>query len=143
MKHNLSFHTVMFIGGLLFGAGLSLSNMTHPEVVISFLNFEDFGLMFVMLGAAVITGLGVYLLPKTTGRSILTGEKLGRRVKQLDRKVFIGAAIFGVGWGLSGICPGAAYASLGTGNIPILWALLGMFIGAYAQTFLRPLIKKK
>ncbi|MEF8822151.1 MAG: DUF6691 family protein, partial [Halovenus sp.] len=41
--------------------------------------------------------------------------------------------IFGVGWGLSGICPGAAYASLGVGNWPILYALGGMFLGAYAQ----------
>jgi uncharacterized membrane protein YedE/YeeE len=41
--------------------------------------------------------------------------------------------IFGAGWGLSGICPGAAYASLGIGNVPILWAVGGMFVGAYLQ----------
>jgi hypothetical protein len=56
-----------------------------------------------------------------------------RRLKSFDRNVVIGGAIFGAGWGLSGICPGAAYASLGVGNVTILWALAGMFAGAYVQ----------
>lgn len=71
------------------------------------------------------------------GRAPLTGDSFERRLKSFDRKVLVGGAIFGVGWGLSGICPGAAYASLGIGNITILWALAGMFLGAYAQGFWR------
>ena len=51
--------------------------------------------------------------------------------------VLSGVGGFGVGWGLSGICPGAAYASLGVGNLPILWAIGGMFAGAYLQGWLR------
>jgi len=94
----------------------------------------------VMFGAAIVTGLGFHILPRTLKHSLLTREALGKRSKSFDRRVIIGGVIFGVGWGLSGVCPGAAYASLGIGNIPILWAIIGMFIGAYLQTFLRPFI---
>ncbi len=137
----LKFHMVILIGGLLFGAGLSISNMAQPEVVISFLEFEDFGLLFVMFGAAIVTAIGFHVLPKIIGESLLTKEELGTRVKSFDKRVLVGGAIFGIGWGLSGICPGAAYASIGLGNIPILWALLGMFIGAYMHVYLRKYIR--
>jgi hypothetical protein len=70
-------------------------------------------------------------------RAPLTGRAYTRRVKSMDRNVLVGGAVFGVGWGVSGICPGAAYASVGLGNLPILWAVLGMFLGAYAQGFVR------
>lgn len=139
----IKLHLVMLTGGLIFGAGLSISNMAKPEVVIDFLNFRDFGLVFVMFGAAIVTGIGFHLLPKIRGNSLMTGEKLGKRIKSLDQKVVIGGIIFGAGWGISGICPGAAYASIGIGNLPILWALLGMFIGAYLHTFLRKVLEKR
>lgn len=50
----------------------------------------------------------------------------------MDRNMVAGGSIFGVGWGLSGICPGAAYNSVGIGNYPVLVAIAGMFVGAYA-----------
>ncbi len=140
-RKRLKIHAVMLIGGIIFGAGLSVSNMAKPEVVIDFLNFRDFGLLFVMFGAAIVTGIGFHVLPHIREKSLITGDKLGKRIKTLDKKVVLGGIIFGAGWGISGICPGAAYASIGIGNIPILWALLGMFIGAYIQTFLRKVIK--
>lgn len=140
-KEKAKFHIVVLIGGLIFGAGLSISNMSEPEVVLSFLQFEDFGLIFVMFGAALVTGIGFRLLPSTIHNSFLTKEELGRRIKSFDKKVVIGGTIFGIGWGLSGICPGAAYASLGTGNLPIISAIAGMFVGAYTQAFMRPLIE--
>ncbi len=130
-------HAVVLLGGMIFGAGLSISNMAEPEVVLDFLLFNDFGLLFVMFGAATVTGIGFHLLPRTLGTSLMTKEELAKRVKTFDRKVLLGGAVFGVGWGVSGVCPGAAYASLGTGNLRIIWALLGMFIGAYLQTYLR------
>lgn len=136
----IKLHLVMLTGGLIFGAGLSISNMAQPEVVIDFLNFRDFGLIFVMFGAAIVTGIGFQVLPKIREKSLMTDEKLGKRIKSLDQRVVIGGIIFGVGWGISGICPGAAYASLGIGNLPILWALLGMFIGAYLHIFLRKVL---
>ncbi|MFP8953759.1 YeeE/YedE family protein [Natrialbaceae archaeon A-arb3/5] len=131
-RHPL-FMPLIFVGGLIFGFGLGFSHMARPEVVLNFLQFEDFGLLFVMGGAAVVTGIAFALVPRLRDRAPLTGDTYGRRLKSFDRNVLIGGAIFGVGWGLSGICPGAAYASLGVGNITILWALAGMFVGAYLQ----------
>ncbi|SEH17906.1 hypothetical protein SAMN04487967_3458 [Natronorubrum sediminis] len=135
-RHPL-FMPLIFVGGLIFGFGLGFSHMARPEVVLNFLQFEDFGLLFVMGGAAVITGIAFALVPRLFDRAPLTGDTYGRRLKSFDRNVLIGGAIFGVGWGLSGICPGAAYASLGVGNVTILWALAGMFVGAYLQGYWR------
>nr|WP_265112514.1 YeeE/YedE family protein [Halosolutus halophilus] len=124
---------LIFVGGLIFGFGLAFSHMARPEVVLDFLQFTDFGLLFVMFGAAIVSGIAFATMPRLRDRAPLTGRPYGRRLKSFDRNVLIGGAIFGVGWGLSGICPGAAYASLGIGNITILWALAGMFAGAYVQ----------
>ncbi|MFC7132109.1 MULTISPECIES: YeeE/YedE family protein [Salinibaculum] len=135
-RHPL-FLPVVFVGGLVFGAGLALSKMARPEIVLDFLQFEDFGLLLVMGGAAVTTGVVFALVEYRGGRAPLTGQDYGRRLKSFDRNVIVGGSIFGVGWGLSGICPGAAYASLGIGNVPILWAIGGMFLGAYVQGYVR------
>jgi len=136
-NRHLLFKPLIFIGGLVFGFGLGFSHMARPEVVVNFLLFEDLGLPFVMFGAAIVSGIAFALLPRIRETAPLTGNRYERRLKPFDRNVLIGGAIFGVGWGLSGICPGAAYASLGVGNITILWALAGMFLGAYAQGYWR------
>ncbi|MFY4813740.1 YeeE/YedE family protein [Haloarcula sp. AONF1] len=132
-----AFMPLILVGGLVFGFGLAYSHMARPEVVLDFLQFEDFGLVFVMFGGAAVTGVTFFLAPRLLGRAPLTGDTFERRLKSFDRNVLVGGAIFGVGWGLSGICPGAAYASLGIGNVTILWALAGMFIGAYLQGYWR------
>lgn len=132
-----AFIPLILVGGLVFGFGLAYSRMARPEVVLDFLQFEDFGLVFVMFGGAAVTGVTLLLAPRLLGRAPLTGDSFERRLKSFDRNVLVGGAIFGVGWGLSGICPGAAYASLGIGNVTILWALAGMFLGAYLQGYWR------
>jgi uncharacterized membrane protein YedE/YeeE len=135
-RHPL-FQPLVLVGGLVFGFGLAYSHMARPEVVLDFLQFEDFGLVFVMFGGAAVTGLTFAVAPRALDSAPLTGDGFERRLKSFDRNVLVGGALFGVGWGLSGICPGAAYASLGVGNVTILWALAGMFIGAYAQGYWR------
>lgn len=130
-RHRL-FLPVIFAGGLVFGFGLAVSNLARPEVVLDFLQLEDFGLLFVMGGAAITTGAVFAGAARFGNRAPLTNTVYRRRLKRFDRNVVLGGALFGVGWGLSGICPGAAYASIGLGNWPILWALVGMFTGAYA-----------
>ncbi|WP_293032891.1 YeeE/YedE family protein [Natronococcus sp.] len=135
-RHPL-FMPLIFVGGLIFGFGLGFSHMARPEIVLNFLQFEDFGLLFVMFGAAIVSGIAFAVMPRISDRAPLTGRPYGRRLKSFDRNVLVGGAIFGVGWGLSGICPGAAYASLGVGNVTILWALAGMFVGAYLQGYWR------
>jgi uncharacterized membrane protein YedE/YeeE len=128
---------LVFVGGLVFGFGLAFSHMARPEVVLDFLQFEDFGLLFVMFGAAVVSGVAFAMMSRLGSRAPLTGKPYERRLRAFDRNVLVGGSIFGVGWGLSGICPGAAYASLGVGNVTILWALAGMFVGAYLQGYWR------
>jgi hypothetical protein len=137
-RHPL-FLPLVLAGGLVFGFGLGFSRMARPEVVLDFLQFEDLGLLFVMGGAAVVSGLGFVIVPRLRNSAPLTGDVYQRRLRSFDRNVLVGGAVFGVGWGVSGICPGAAYASLGIGNWPILWAIAGMFLGAYAQGYWRSL----
>ncbi|WP_440764574.1 DUF6691 family protein [Natronorubrum sp. DTA7] len=131
------FLPLVFVGGLIFGFGLGFSHMAQPEVVLNFLQFEDFGLLFVMFGAAVVTGITFFGVTQFRSKAPLTGAIYSRRLKTLDANVVLGGGIFGVGWGLSGICPGAAYASLGVGNIFILYGIAGMFVGAYVQGYWR------
>ena len=118
--------------GALFGFGLALSTMVQPEVVLSFLRFEDFGLMLVMGGAVLVTLLAYKLAPLVLGRPLLGGY-FHQHVSHWNRDTLTGAALFGVGWGLSGVCPGPAIAGLGTGNWSLLWALAGIALGALAQ----------
>ena len=136
-NRHLLFIPAIYAGGLIFGLGLAVSGMARPEIVLDFLQFEDFGLLFVMGGAAVVTGVVFAVATRLNRTAPLTGSEFTRRVKGFDQNVVVGGVVFGVGWGISGICPGAAYASVGIGNLPVLWAILGMFLGAYAQGYWR------
>ncbi|WP_135662934.1 DUF6691 family protein [Halorhabdus rudnickae] len=138
-RHPL-FMPVILLGGLVFGFGLAVSHMARPEVVLDFLQLTDLGLLFVMFGAAIVSGIAFAVIPQLRERAPLTGDTYGRRLKSFDRNVLIGGAIFGLGWGISGVCPGSGYASLGIGNWPILIAIGGMFMGAYLQGVWRELI---
>lgn len=120
------------VGGVLFGFGLALSSMISPEVVLSFLRFQDFGLMLVMGGAVVVTLLAYKLAPKLLTKPLL-GDYFHQHVSQWNRDTAVGAAIFGIGWGLCGVCPGPAIAGLGAGNWNLLWALGGIALGALVQ----------
>ena len=135
-RHPL-FMPLVLLGGLLFGFGLAVSRMSQPEVVLDFLQFEDFGLLFVMGAGALVVGVTIAVATRWERTAPLTGRPYRRRLKDLDSNVVVGGVTFGLGWGLSGICPGAAYASLGIGNYPILWGIAGMFLGAYAQGYWR------
>jgi uncharacterized protein len=123
---------VVYIGGILFGFGLAYSGMTKQEIVLSFLRLEDLGLVFVMGGAAAVTFFAVNVVPKIL-KSPLLGGAFKPRMSPLTLNTIIGAAIFGVGWGISGQCPGSAVASLGTGNWPVAIGIACMFLGAYLK----------
>ena len=119
-------------GGALFGFGLALSTMVRPEVVLSFLRFQDFGLVLVLGGAVMVTVLAYQLLPRLLARPLLGGH-FHHHVSRWNRDTLQGSALFGVGWGLCGVCPGPAIAGLGTGNWSLLWALCGIALGAWLQ----------
>lgn len=122
----------VLVAGVLFGFGLALSTMVQPEVVLSFLRLNDFGLMLVMGGAVTVTLVAYKLLPLWRKRPLLGGQ-FQAHVAHLNRDTVSGAALFGIGWGLCGVCPGPAIAGLGTGNWSLLWALGGIALGALVQ----------
>jgi uncharacterized membrane protein YedE/YeeE len=120
----------IFTGGLLFGFGLALGGMSKPEIVLSFLQLKDLGLIILLGGSAFVTAITINLIPKVLKKPFLGGE-FKKRKRTLSKRTLIGAAIFGIGWGLSGQCPGSAMASIGVGNFPILLGVTSMFLGAY------------
>ncbi|MEI6600530.1 MAG: DUF6691 family protein [Comamonadaceae bacterium] len=120
------------VAGALFGFGLSFSTMIRPEVVLSFLRFQDFGLMLVMGGAVLVVLLTYKLAPRLLQRPLLD-DHFHEHPSVWNRDTALGAALFGVGWGLCGVCPGPAIAGLGAGNWSLLWALVGIALGALVQ----------
>jgi uncharacterized membrane protein YedE/YeeE len=120
------------ISGMLFGFGLSYATMIRPEVVLGFLRFSDFGLMLVMGGAVLVVLLVYQLAPRWMARPLL-GDVFHKHPSVWNRDTAVGAALFGIGWGLCGVCPGPAIAGLGAGNWSLLWAVAGIALGALAQ----------
>ena len=120
------------LSGALFGFGLSLSTMVKPEVVLSFLRFQDWGLMLVMGGAVMVVLVIYSIAPRALAHPVFADHFHAHQSKW-NRDTALGAALFGVGWGLCGVCPGPAIAALGTGNMNLLWALGGIALGALAQ----------
>ncbi len=125
----------VLLGGVLFGFGLSVSTMVKPEVVLSFLRFQDFGLLLVLGGAVVVAALTYQIVPRILGKPMLARE-FSRHPSEMNAQTVRGAALFGIGWGLCGVCPGPAITGLGTGNWPLLIAIVGLFAGAYAHGWL-------
>lgn len=120
------------LSGALFGFGLALSTMVKPEVVISFLLWRDMGLLLVLGGAVAVTFVAYHVLPRVRKKP-WAGAAYMKHPSEMSARTIGGAAIFGVGWGLSGVCPGPAIAGLGVGNWPLLIALAGLAAGAYVQ----------
>lgn len=120
----------MYVGGIVFGFGLALSGMAVPEVVLSFLHLEDFGLLLVMAAALTTTLLTFQLLPRLLRRPLVQGVFAVEERLPISRSALIGAVIFGVGWGISGLCPATSITAIGMGNWPVLIGVAGMFLGA-------------
>ncbi len=112
------------IAGVLFAVGLMLSDMTSPGRILGFLELDDMTLMFVMGGA-----IGVYApfawLARRRRAPLLARSFHLPDSDAIDLPLVGGAMIFGVGWGLSGLCPGPALVASGTGRVETL-----IFVGA-------------
>lgn len=130
-------HIIIILGGTVFGLGLAHSGAAIPEVVLSFLQLEDFGLALVIGGALLVTMLTFQFLPKIISAPLL-GESFTRPAKlSISKWNITGASIFGVGWGLTGLCPGTSFAAIGMGNWPVIVGIIGMFLGALIYGMLR------
>ena len=133
---------VALFSGALFGLGLAVSGMTNPAKVIGFLDFAggwDPTLAFVMGGALLVT-IPAFRLILGRQRPILAGDFALPAKSTLDARLLGGAALFGVGWGLSGFCPGPAVVALTTGLTPVFAFVAAMAAGMvlYAWVFERP-----
>lgn len=123
---------VLFIAGILFGFGLAFGGMSKPETVLSFLSLEDYGLLVLMFSATGVNFFAINVIPRFMEKPLLGGEWKPRE-RKFGKHTLIGSIIFGVGWGLSGQCPGSAISSIGIGNLPVLGGIAGMFAGAYVM----------
>lgn len=123
------------IVGLLFGLGLAVSGMTDPLKVQNFLDVTgtwDPSLAFVMGGAVVVTSIG-YRLAWKRGQPWLDKGFHLPTATAIDRKLVVGAAMFGVGWGLAGYCPGPALATVALDNTELWWFVPAMLAGGWVQ----------
>ena len=119
------------LAGLLFGLGLSLGGMTQPAVVLGFLDIFgqwDPRLAFVMAGAVLITAIG-YRLVLRRARPLLADAFQLPTWRRFDMRLVGGAALFGIGWGIAGYCPGPALASLGATDPSLLALAASMVVG--------------
>ncbi|PVE23619.1 hypothetical protein DC522_15120 [Microvirga sp. KLBC 81] len=120
-----------FASGLLFGLGLIVSQMVNPAKVLGFLDIFgnwDPSLAFVMGGAVVVSALG-HLIAKRRGVPVLAPRLEIPTRRDLDPRLMGGAALFGVGWGLVGLCPGPALTALTFGPWQVLVFVAAMIIG--------------
>jgi uncharacterized protein len=120
-----------YIAGLLFGVGLGLGGMTDPARVLGFLDIFgawDPTLLFVLGGAVITTFIGYRVVLRQAKPLWGNSFRLPTR-HDLDGKLVVGAALFGVGWGLSGYCPGPAFASISNPSYPLIAMLLAMIAG--------------
>ncbi|MCO6388507.1 DUF6691 family protein [Aliihoeflea sp. 40Bstr573] len=124
--------------GLLFGAGLVVSGMSDPAKVLNFLDLFgtwDPSLAFVMGGAVVVTFIG-YRLVLARGEPIIGSQFHLPTRSDVDARIVAGPAIFGIGWGLGGFCPGPALTALGLGATGTLAFIPAMILGMWAARLL-------
>lgn len=123
------------VAGASFGVGLVVSGMTDPRNVIGFLDFTghwNSRLIAVMAGAVGVHASLLALLARANGGR--GARLLPPRDNRIDRSLILGSAIFGVGWGLSGYCPGPAIASLGFGARSAFVFVAAMIVGILAAS---------
>lgn len=126
---------VAYVSGLLFAVGLAISGMTHPSKVLAFLDFAgdwDPSLALVM-GSGVLVNFVFFRLATRRGAPLLTPSFSLPAKTAVDASLLGGAALFGVGWGLGGFCPGPAIVSVVTGATPVVAFVVAMLasMGAY------------
>tara|TARA_Y100000741_G_scaffold320114_1_gene268471 strand:- start:1819 stop:2223 length:405 start_codon:yes stop_codon:yes gene_type:complete len=128
---------ISLLCGIIFGIGLVISGMTNPEKVIGFLSVTrnwDASLIFVMGGAIIITAPFFYLL-KNKKNSYLGFEVIIPKKNGIDIKLVIGSLLFGIGWGLSGLCPGPSVSAISVFNPIIIFFLFSMIVGILFNKF--------
>jgi uncharacterized protein len=114
--------------GLIFGAGLLISGMVQPTKVLGFLDI--FGAwdpsLAVVMAAALAVSVPGFMLANGRSQPLLTARSLWPTKRDIDLPLIVGAALFGIGWGLVGLCPGPALESLATLSLPVIVFVMAM-----------------
>jgi uncharacterized membrane protein YedE/YeeE len=132
-------HIATLLAGLLFGAGLVISDMANPQRVLAFLRWGpgwDPSLALVMLGALAITVPG-FAWMRLRGRPFLAPQFTTPAAGAIDRRLLLGATVFGIGWGWVGYCPGPALVGVGLGHWSAVVFVAAMLSGAWVTTRLQ------
>lgn len=122
---------ISFLTGLIFSLGLGISGMTQTHIVRGFLDITgqwDYSLIGVMAGAILVHGTLFYFIKKRSSPLLDTKFHVPNR-KDIDVRLVSGAALFGLGWGWTGICPGPGIVSLVSGNQNIILFIVFMLLG--------------
>lgn len=120
-----------FLIGLIFGIGILVSGMASPAKVLNFFDVAgswDPSLMFVMGGAVIVTFIGYRLVLQRRAPVLDTAFRLPA-ARHVDLRLVAGSAIFGLGWGIAGFCPGAALPALGTARPDVMIFVAGLVAG--------------
>jgi uncharacterized membrane protein YedE/YeeE len=124
---------ISLISGLIFGIGLALSGMTDPKNVLNFLDVTGTwnpSLLFVLGGAVTVSVAGYFFIRKLS-KPVFADKFFLSDAKNIDRPLVVGSALFGIGWGISGYCPGPAIALLAAPSWELL-AFLPALLAGYA-----------
>ncbi len=130
---------VGFVIGLIFGLGLVISEMSNPAKVLNFLDLSgnwDPSLLFVMAGAVAVTAVG-YFFVRQNPKPLLAEEFALPSQIFLDAPLLVGSALFGLGWGLIGYCPGPAITALHSQNFGTVLFVAAMLVGMFGARWLR------
>lgn len=128
------FKFISIIAGMLFGLGMAISGMVDPVKVIGFLDIAgnwDPSLAFVMGGGLSVFLPFYFLVIKKQEKPISAETFSVSKSSIIDSRLLVGAGLFGIGWGLVGICPGPVVSSLGAGNVQAWLFLIAMLAGFY------------
>lgn len=131
--------------GLVFGTGIALSGMANPAKVLNFfdiLGTWDPSLALVMAGALAVAAPG-YLFVLKREKPILDARFHLPARRRPDMPLVVGSAVFGIGWGISGFCPGGAIPALGLGEISALYFVVSMLAGVAAARTLRLALERR
>ena len=130
--------TVALLSGAIFGLGLSVSQMINPDKVLGFLDIMgqwDPSLALVMAGALAVAYPG-FRWVRRHDKPVFDSHFHITHKTVLDKPLMIGAAVFGIGWGMTGYCPGPAFASLATGNQEAFVMVASIYAGFWAAGLL-------
>ncbi|WP_298258621.1 DUF6691 family protein [uncultured Litoreibacter sp.] len=134
---------ISYVVGLIFGIGISISGMANPAKVLNFFDIAgtwDPSLIFVMGGALVTAFLGYRFVLRRPAPAFEDSFRVPTR-RDLDLPLIGGSALFGIGWGIAGFCPGGSLPALGTGRSEVILFVAALLVGIFAAKFLQRYFK--